>query len=229
MVHIAWGLIVACGKTEQLPGGADIALLSPGDNPLISYSLVAYEKCPEIDGFIIVAPRDKMEMVAMMVRLYGCEKARRVVAGTGQRYGSLLNGLKALDDDVSLVSVHDVSRPCVTPDIISETVRGAKRYGAAAAAVRIENAVKEVDKGQKVSGSLDRSKLWATQTPQTFRRELLQQGLEAANKQKLQPDDEAQAVSLVHPDVHLIPSSPHNMKVRTADDLVIAAALLRVK
>lgn len=229
MVHITWGVIVACGKTEQLPGGADIALLSPGDNPIISYSLVAFERSPEIDGFVIVAPKPKLEMVAMIVRLYGCEKARRVVAGTGQRYGSLLNALKALDDDVTMVSIHDVSRPCLTADLVTETVRGAKRYGAAVAAVRIENAVKEVDKGQKITKSLDRSKLWATQTPQTFRRELLEKGLEAANKQKLQPDDEAEAVALVHSEVHLVPSSPNNMKVRSADDLMLAASLLRVK
>jgi 2-C-methyl-D-erythritol 4-phosphate cytidylyltransferase len=76
---------------------------------------------------------------------------------------------------------------------------------------------------------LDRNKLWSTQTPQTFRRELLEKGLEEANKRKLQPDDDAEAVALIHPDIHLVPSSPNNMKVRSADDLVLAAALLRVR
>ena len=229
MVHVTWGVIIACGKTEELIGGADIGFLTPGDSPLLSYSLIAYEKCPEIDGIVVVATKEKLEMVANMVHLYGCDKVRRVVAGTTQRYGSLVNGLKVLDDAVTLVSVHEVSRPCVTSEIIGETVKAAKRYGTGVAAVRVDDAIKEVEKGQKSSKALDQSKLWATQTPQTFKLDLLQSALEKSQKSKLNPADDAEAVLALNHEIHLVPSSSNNMKIRTPDDLVIASALLRLQ
>ncbi len=229
MVHVTWGVIIACGKTEELVGGADIAFLTPGENPLLSYSLTAYEKCPEIDGIVVVANKEKLEMVANMVHLFGCDKVRRVVAGTTQRYGSLLNGLKVLDESVSLVSVHEVSRPCVTSELIGETVKAAKRYGSGVAAVRVEDAIKETDKGQKCSKALDHTKLWAAQTPQTFKLELLEAALEKSQKGKLNPADDAEAVLSLQQEIHLVPASSNNMKIRTPDDLVVASALLRVQ
>lgn len=229
MVHVTWGVIIACGKSEELSAGADIPFLSPGDNPLLSYSMIAYERCPEIDGVVIVASRDKLEMVVNMVRLFGCDKVRKVVAGTSQRYGSLLNGLKVLDDSVTIVSIHEASRPCVTHDLIGETVRAAKRYGSGVAATRLEDPVHQADKGQKATGSLDVSKLWSAQTPQTFRRDLLEKAWESAQKKKVRPRDDSEAFLAKEKEVHMVPSSSNNIKVRSADDLVVAAALLRVQ
>ena len=129
---------------------------------------------------------------------------------------------------MSLVSIHDVSRPCVSADLVSETVRAAKRYGSGVAAVRVEDAIKEVDKGQKVSKSHDKSKLWQTQTPQTFKRDIIQKGFESAHKNKQILDDDSQALSLMNIDIHLVPSTTTNMKIRTADDLVVVSSLLKV-
>lgn len=229
MVHVTWGVIIACGKSEELAGGADIPFLSPGDSPLLSYSLVAYERCSEIDGVVVVANRDKLEMVANMVGLYGCDKVRKIVAGTSQRYGSLLNGLKVLDETVTMVSVHEASRPCVTADLVGETVKAAKRYGSGVAATRLEDSVHQVEKGQKATKALDFSKLWSAQTPQSFRRDLLEKAWEHAQKRKERPRDDAEAFLAKEKEVHLVPSTTNNIKVRTADDLVVAAALLRVQ
>jgi 2-C-methyl-D-erythritol 4-phosphate cytidylyltransferase len=195
---------------------------------MISYSLDAYEKCPDIDGVVVVVAKEKLEVVANMVRLFGCAKVRRIVGGTTKRYGSILNALKSLDEEVTLVSIHDVSRPCVSPELISETVRAAKRYGSGVSAVRVEDAIKDVEKGLKASKDHDRSRLWATQTPQTFKRELLEKGLEASNKKKITLDDDAQALTTIKQEIHLVPSTTTNMKVRTADDMVVVSALLRV-
>ena len=210
-------------------GGADIAFLSPGDSPLFSYSLDAFEKCPEIDGIVLVVNKEKVETVANMVRLFGCSKLKKIVGGTAQRTSSLLAALKVLDVDVSIVSIHDVSRPCVTAELISETVKAAKRYGSGVAAVKVEDAIKEVEKGQKVSRTMERGKLWASQTPQTFKRETLEKALESSIVKKKQHDDDAQMLSVIKKEVHLVPSSSRNMKVRNVDDLVLASALLRVK
>lgn len=195
---------------------------------MLSHVLNAYEDCPDIDGISIVVPKDKLEVVANMVRLYGCSKVRRVVAGGVQRAKSIQNGLKSLDEDVTMVSIHDVSRPCVSSSLISETVKAAKRYGTGISAVRIEDGILEAEKGQKATKSLDRSKMWSTQTPQTYKLEVLQEGLAAAAKKKLTSDDESELVALVTKEMHLVPSTSTNMKVRTANDMVLVSSLLRV-
>ena len=83
-------------------------------------------------------------------------------------------------------------------------------------------------KGLKVTKDLDQSKLWATQTPQSYKRDVLEKALAGAAKRKSQPDDEAGAVFALKKDVHLVPSDSSNIKVQTMDDILLAAALLRV-
>jgi len=228
MIHVAWGVIVACGKSEQIDGGADVAFLSSGDSPVLAYSMNAFEHCAEIEGIVIVANKEKLEYVANLVRLYGCNKVRKIVPGTASRATSIQNALKVLDDSVSLVSIHDVSRPCVRSELIGETVRAAKRYGSGVAAVRVEDAIKEVDKGQTSEKSLEGGKLWAMQTPQTFKRDLIEKGLEAATKKKIPLTDESEALHAMKQPVHLVVSEPSNVKIRSADDLVVVGALMKV-
>jgi 2-C-methyl-D-erythritol 4-phosphate cytidylyltransferase len=116
----------------------------------------------------------------------------------------------------------------VTPDLISETVHAAKRYGSGVAAVRITDTVKEVERGLVVSRTVDRSKLWAVQTPQAFRVELLRKAFAAVRKRGATVTDEASAVELIRQEVHLVPAFLSNVKITTPDDLSLAAALLRV-
>jgi 2-C-methyl-D-erythritol 4-phosphate cytidylyltransferase len=228
MVHVTWGILIAAGKGEQINKEADIAFLSIGDSPVLAYSLTAYERCPDVDGMVVVASRDKLEIVANMVRLFGCSKVKKIVPGAVQRMSSVASGLRALEDDVTLVSVHDVSRPCVAPQLITDTIKAAKRYGSGVAAARMADAVKEAATGQKVTKDLDRSKLWMAQTPQTFRRELLEKATASTAKRKKTPDDEAEAVRMTSKDVHLVPSDSSNLKIQTMDDVLLASALLRV-
>jgi 2-C-methyl-D-erythritol 4-phosphate cytidylyltransferase len=151
-----------------------------------------------------------------------------VVPGGTLRQDSVLNGLAGLAEDVRYVSVHDGARPCVTPETISETIRTARRCESGVAAVAITDTVKEVQKGTTVSRTLDRSKLWAVQTPQSFRRDLLEEALRFVRKKRVRVTDEASAVELLGKDVYLVPSSWTNIKITTADDLPVAACLLRL-
>ena len=150
------------------------------------------------------------------------------MAGGGLRQVSVWNGLSPLNEDVEIVAVHDGARPCVTPELISETVKAAKRWGSGVAAVRITDTVKYVEKGLTVDRTMDRSKLWAVQTPQTFKRELLMKAFEAIRKKGATVTDEASAVELISEPVHLVPAPVTNIKLTTPDDLVMATALLNL-
>jgi 2-C-methyl-D-erythritol 4-phosphate cytidylyltransferase len=158
--------------------------------------------------------------------MFGCAKVRRIVAGGAKRQVSVMNGLAQLPDETSIVSVHDGARPCISPDVISETIKVAKRYGSGVAAAKITDTVKFVQRGMTVTKTLDRSKLWAVQTPQTFKVELLLKAFAVVKRKGITVTDEASAVELVSDKVRLVPSPLLNIKITTADDLAMATAMV---
>ncbi|OGV66663.1 MAG: 2-C-methyl-D-erythritol 4-phosphate cytidylyltransferase [Lentisphaerae bacterium RIFOXYA12_FULL_48_11] len=223
-----YGVIVAAGKSERMGPEVDKAFLSLGTKPVLAYSLMAFEKCPDIDGVILVVRKDRVDPARAMVQLFGCSKVKRVIAGGNTRQVSVKTGLSHLSSDVSIVAVHDGARPCITPAIITETIKSAKKYGSGVAAVKITDTVKEVKKGLIVSKTVDRTMLWAVQTPQTFTLDLLSKAFDAVHKKRLTVTDEASAVELVSHDVRLVPAALSNIKITVPDDLTLAAALLRL-
>jgi len=224
-----YGIIVAAGKSERMGADVDKAFLSLGGQPVLSFSLRAFEKCRDIDAIILVVRKDRLETARGMLQIYGCAKAKKVVAGGAQRQISVCNGLAEVDDDAKIVVVHDGARPCVTPELISETIRAAKRCGASVAAVKITDTVKEVQAGGlSDSKTIDRTKLWAVQTPQAYKMELLVEAYKQVNKKHLTVTDESSAVELVHKEIRLVPSTWSNIKITTPEDLAVAATLLKV-
>lgn len=223
-----YGIVVAAGKSERMGPKVDKAFLSLGTRPVLAYSLLAFEKCPDIGGIVLVVRRDRVDAARSMAQLYGCAKVRRVLAGGATRQASVIAGLAAVSEDATIVAVHDGARPCVTPDLISKTIKSAKRYGSGVAAVKVTDTVKHVERGFVVSRTVDREKLWAVQTPQTFKTALLREAFAAVKKKGLSVTDEASAVELVSSDVHLVPADLSNIKVTSPDDLVLAAALLKI-
>lgn len=223
-----FGIIVAAGKSERMGPDVDKAFLTLGTKPLIAYSLIAFEKCPDIDSVILVVRKDRLEAARNMVQMFGCAKVKRVVAGGVKRQVSVSNGLAYAGHDVKIVVVHDGARPCITVDLISEVVKSAKRNGSGVAAVKITDTIKEVDRGLTVARTVDRTKLWAVQTPQAFRYDLLLKALAHVKKRNLTVTDDASAVEALNAEVHLVPASWSNIKVTTAFDLVTAATLLKL-
>ncbi len=223
-----FGIVVAGGKSERMGPQVDKAFLSLGTQPVLVYSLQAFEKCPEIDGVILVVRKDRLEAARGMVQLFGCSKVSKIVVGGSQRQASVAKGLAVLSDDVTLVAVHDGARPCVTPTIITETIKSAKRYGSGVAAVKITDTIKEVPRGFTITKTVDRSKLWAVQTPQTFKKDILLAGYAKAKQKNATVTDEASAVELTGKEVRVVPSLWTNIKITTPEDLSVAATLLKV-
>ncbi|NLB60580.1 MAG: 2-C-methyl-D-erythritol 4-phosphate cytidylyltransferase [Lentisphaerae bacterium] len=222
------GIIVAAGRGERMGPDVDKVFLSLGAKPVLVYSLLAFEKCTDIEEVILVVRKDRIESARCAVQMFGCTKVRKIIAGGSQRQISVSHGLAELGEDTAIVAVHDGARPCITPALISETIKSAKQHGSGVAAVKITDTVKEVEKGMQISRTIDRTKLWRAQTPQTFKRELLEKAFQAVRKKKLRVTDEAAAVELVSRTVRLVPASSSNIKITSPDDLVLAAALLRL-
>lgn len=223
-----FGIIVAAGKSERMGIDVDKAFLSLGSKPILAYSLMAFERCAAIDGVVLVVRKDRLDSARGLTQMFGFAKVRGIVAGGPSRQASVSIGLAELGADVQIVAVHDGARPCVTPELIGETVKSAKRHGSGVAAVKITDTIKEVDRGFVVARTVDRTKLWAVQTPQTFRVDLLNRAYENVAKKRVTVTDEASAVELMGEDVHLVPSALSNIKITTPEDLALAATLLKV-
>jgi 2-C-methyl-D-erythritol 4-phosphate cytidylyltransferase len=222
-----YGIIVAAGKSERMGVNVDKAFLTLGSKPLLAYSLASFERCPDIDGIVLVVRKDRVDSATALAQMFGCTKLKGVVAGGATRQISVQNGLERLNDDVDIVAVHDGARPLVSPQLISETIASAKKFGSGVAASKITDTIKSVDRGNKVAKTVDRSKLWAVQTPQTFQVSILREAFQMVNRKNAVVTDEASAVELAGGDVRIVPSALPNTKVTTPEDMLMAAALLK--
>lgn len=191
--------------------------------PLLAYSIAAFQRAA-VDRIALVVAEDAIERAQKLVKDEGFHKVVAVVAGGARRQDSVRAGLDALVD-CEFVAVHDGARPLVTPELIERGLAAAQETGAACCAVPVADTLKE-SKGEYVVRTLDRSRLWLAQTPQVFRYDLL---VDAHAKAQGEATDDAALVEALGVKVRLYEGSSRNVKVTTADDLVLAQALLSEK
>ena len=222
-------IVAAAGKSERMGSGTDKAFLNLGAKPVLAWSLLALERCADIDQIVLVVRKDQQTAAKALAKMFGISKLRGIVPGGKERQDSVMAGLKAMDPDTRTVVVHDGARPCVKGELISEVVKAAKRCGAAIAGQRIRDTVKTVGKGSVVTETLDRSVLWAAQTPQAFSATLLRKAYESAAAAGKTVTDDASAVELLGEPVKVIETNAVNIKITTAEDLCIAAAAINIR
>ena len=217
-------VIVAAGRSERMGRTDKLWALLPSKNgreePLIAHTLTAFQRSRRVHQSILVIAEEALEEGQTLVREHGFHKFT-VVAGGGRRQDSVLAGLEALDD-VHWAIIHDGARPLVTEQLIEEGLRAAEETGASCSAIPVLDTLKEGTAGRIVR-TVDRSRLWLAQTPQTFLFELL---LDAHKRASGDVTDDAALVEALGVEVRLVTASPRNIKVTTPDDLAIVRALL---
>lgn len=218
-------IIVAAGRSERMGAGTDKAFLSLVNKPVVAWSLLAFERCPEVDGIVLVVRKDQLVAAKAVVKMFGISKIRSVVAGGAKRQESVRAGLDVCDIDTRYVVVHDGARPCVTSDMVSEVVKAVRRAPAVTVGRRMTDTVKRVEKGVTVSETLERDRLWAVQTPQAFQIRTIRDAYKALGAKDV--TDDCQAVELAGEAVKIVECRVPNIKITTVEDLQIAGALLK--
>ena len=219
-------IIVAAGKSERMGTGADKAFLNLGSKPVVAWSLLAFERCVDVDQIVLVVRKEQLVAAKAVARMFGISKLRAVVAGGAKRQDSVMSGMKQLDSDTRVVVVHDGARPCVTSETISEVVKQARRSNAVVVGRRIWDTVKFVEKGTTITRTENRAKLWTVQTPQAFSVSLLKRAYDAVVKAETEVTDDASAVELLGEQVKIFESELPNFKITTVEDLQIASAIV---
>ena len=127
---------------------------------------------------IILVVRDGMQTAFRGTgRKISFQKPFRFVAGGAERQDSVWNGLEALSATAEIVAIQDAARPCTSEELIAATIKRAEETGAAVAAQPVTDTIKESADGRLIQRTLDRSSLWAVQTPQTFRVEVIRRAI----------------------------------------------------
>lgn len=222
-------IILAAGKSERMGAGTDKAFLNLGPRPVIAWSLLAFERCTDVDQIILVVRKDQITAAKALTRMFGIAKLRAIVPGGKERQDSVMAGLKEVDSDTRVVVIHDGARPCVKCETISEVVKMARRGGAAVVGCHIWDSVKYVEKGTLIDHAEDRSKLWAVQTPQAFNAQLIRKAYAKVAAEKKLVTDDAGAVELLGEPVKIFENNDVNIKITTVEDLQVAAAALKIK
>lgn len=219
-------VVVAGGVGKRLKSRVHKPFVRLGNRPMLCWTLRAFEKAPSIGGVVVVVHRSDVEAARRLSHSCGCRKVLRVVRGGVSRMDSVACGLRALPPQTRWVAVHDGARPLVTPELIEATIQQARRAKAAIAAVPVVPTVKQAAGGW-VRKTLDRTHLWAVQTPQVFERELLERAHTRGRTSGMKATDDAALVEALGRRVRIVMGDHRNLKVTTPEDRIIAAALLK--
>ena len=214
-------VIVAAGKSERM-GEADKLFALLGGKPLLARTTEPFQKCRLVDQIVVVVSGEKEALCQRLVAGEEWSKVSDVCLGGRRRQDSVAAGLKRLKK-CDWVVIHDGARPLVTVDLIERGLEAAKETGAAAAAVPVTDTIKIADDDRTVLETPPRQNLWAVQTPQVFRVDLISK---AYQKAAGEVTDDASLVEALGNKVKLYMGSYDNIKITNSDDLMIAEALL---
>jgi 2-C-methyl-D-erythritol 4-phosphate cytidylyltransferase len=226
-------VIVAGGTGERFGSAAGKQMAAVAGAPVLAWSLLAFEACADIDEIVLVGHPERLEeYLTCAAEAHGCEKVTAVVAGGETRQDSVLAGLGAVCEHARIVAVHDGARPLVLPETISAAIT-ALREGAELAGVAVghpmHDTVKRVFDGGIVVETVDRSRLWAVQTPQLFRVDLLRDAYAAAADAGFIGTDDASFVEAAGGKVRMLAGPGENIKVTMPEDLAFVEAVLEAR
>jgi 2-C-methyl-D-erythritol 4-phosphate cytidylyltransferase len=220
-------IIVAAGKSTRMGAQMDKIWLAVANRPLLAHTWQRFESAPCIGEIILVVRDGRQSAFAELAAKFRFTKPYRLVAGGDQRQDSVWNGLEALSPAAEIVAIQDAARPCTSVALIEATIQAARQEGAAVAAQPVSDTIKSSEDGAYVSQHLERSRLWAVQTPQTFRVEIIRRALQAVRERGLQVTDDTAACAIIGQPVKLVHVPGPNPKVTVPEDVPYVEMLLR--
>lgn len=219
------GILLAAGQGTRMGSQIPKQYLEIGGRPLFIHGLELFEKTHLIDYVILVVGNQEIRMAEELVHRYKLGKVVAVVAGGSERGHSVSRGLASLPKDCSWVVVHDGVRPFFTLDLLERVLKGAREVGAAVPGVPVKDTIKICDDTGKVISTPPRKSLWAVQTPQAFRKELLLKAYAYAEANNVVATDDASLVELLGKPVQVVPGEYENIKLTTPEDMDLAQAI----
>lgn len=218
------GILLAAGSSTRMQQG-DKLLMQIGRMPASARSFAMFEQCDALCCVAVVT--NPLNRSAILAALNPDASQKKVITteGGNTRKESVLAGISVLDANgclAELLAVHDGARPLADVSLLDSGIKSAAAVGAAAPVIPISDSLKRVQHGL-ITATIDRDGLFATQTPQVFKREVLKSAHEAVTSDV---KDDAEVVELAGGLVSTFPGNPQNIKLTTTSDVVLANALI---
>lgn len=221
----AFGIIVAGGHGKRMGTETPKQLLELGGKTIIEHTLAPFMSCSFINGIVISASSEIIERIEKITYSLNDIKPVIIVEGGRERQDSVLNGINAVPFNTDIIVIHDAVRPFITADLITECIITAEKRGSVSVMRPVKETIKIVCDGV-IEETLDRSKLWITQTPQAFRTEIIKKAHEKAKNDNFTGTDDCFLVERTGQKVYVIEGSDKNIKITTPADLIIAESIL---
>jgi 2-C-methyl-D-erythritol 4-phosphate cytidylyltransferase len=219
-------IIVAAGKGTRMGPNIDKLFLEVAGRPVVAHTWARFNAAKDVDEIVVVVREGMQSVFEDLAKQYGLRKPFQLVSGGVERQDSVWNGLEALPHATEIVAIQDGARPCTNETLITATIAAARGVGAAVAAQPVTDTIKESADGKTVSKTLERGKLWAVQTPQVFRVDVIRKALAAVREKGLQVTDDTAACELIGQPVRLVAGTTPNPKVTVPADLSYIELLL---
>ncbi|MCX6138751.1 MAG: 2-C-methyl-D-erythritol 4-phosphate cytidylyltransferase [Ignavibacteriales bacterium] len=208
-------VIPAAGSGSRMGAAVSKQLLLLQGKPILVLTAECFQHCH----------KRHLETVNTLVREYALTKVSAVVVGGANRQKSVMNALAALPSSSAIVLVHDAVRPFVRERMILESIDKARVHRAAVVAVPVKDTIKRAAAEGFIETTIDRTTLWAAQTPQAFQTRLLVEAYERAEQDGILATDDASLVERMGIQPAIVMGSYENIKITTPEDLDLAAAM----
>lgn len=208
-------ILLAAGSGTRMKGAVSDKVLAPlAGRPVFAHSVAAF-MVSSVADFYVVVYRDPRQMTELMAY---APTPSALVQGGRERQDSVMNALAALPDDIAHVFIHDCARPMVRPEQLVALHKIVRREGAVVLAHRVTDTIKQHRDDARLR-TLDRSRLWAMETPQVFSRDLIVRAYARVAARRLRVTDDAAAVEKLDHPVALLENPHPNPKITTPADL----------
>ena len=226
-------IVLAAGSGSRMKSKTKKQFMEIKGKPVIWYSLFEFEKS-RVDEIILVTGKEDIDYCKKeIVEKYNLKKIKNVVAGGSERYESVYNGLKEVTGNIVLI--HDGARPLINNEIIERSIEGTIKSDACVVGVPVKDTIKRANKEGYIIDTPNRSELWITQTPQSFKTDLvkmaykkMREELEKGNTTLNITDDAMVVEEFTTNQVRFVQGDYKNIKVTTPEDIDIAELFIEL-
>ncbi|WP_195337001.1 2-C-methyl-D-erythritol 4-phosphate cytidylyltransferase [Paraclostridium bifermentans] len=220
-------VIVAAGTGSRMKKDINKQFIKLKNKEIVAHTIEKFYNSENIDDIVVVIREDEEEYFNKNIKeKYGFTNIK-VAHGGNERQDSVFNGIKMLKKECEVVLIHDGARPFVTDGIIKRSINKANEHNAIVVGVKVKDTIKVVSDNGNIIDTPNRSYLWAVQTPQVFKYDIITKAYEDAYNNNYYGTDDAMLVERIGYNVKMIEGSYNNIKITTQEDLEFGEQILK--
>ncbi len=219
-------VILAAGLGKRMQAGHNKQFIEICGQSVLTHTLTIFAQIPEIAKIVLVVRAGEEDTCRNMIPEIAENKTVLAIGGK-ERQDSVHNGIRAITWECEYILIHDGARPLITEEVIRRTLLAAKNSGAAICAVPVKDTIKQADSDGNVLATIPRESLWAVQTPQVFRADLIRRAYENAYVHNHYGTDDASLVEYLGEKIKIVTGDYENIKITTPEDIPTAEQILQ--